>query len=55
MLNKQIVQSALDKIKARRTSAEALAYSFFEKAMASEEFKNNFKNIKQAEIQNARA
>lgn len=55
MLNKQIVQSALDKIKARRTSAEALAYSFFEKAMASEEFKNNFKDIKQAEIQNARA
>ncbi len=55
MLNKQIIESALNKIKARRVNAEALAYSFFEKAMANEEFKKNFKEIKQAEIQNAKS
>lgn len=55
MLKKQILECALNKIKLRRQSAENLAYSFFEKAMLDEQFKNNFKDIKQAEIDNAKA
>ena len=55
MLNREIVDLALNKIKTRRLDSEALAYSFFEKAMQNDEFKENFKQIKHAEIQNAKS
>ncbi len=55
MLNKQIVQSALQKIKEKHQEADNLAYTFFEKAMQNDEFKENFRQIKQAEMENAKA
>lgn len=55
MLNKYIITEALNVVKNRHKNANNTAYSFLQKALENNEFKNIYYEIKNAEIQNAKA
>ena len=54
MINKSILQKALNVIKERRIDAENFAYANLQKAFSYKDYKENYTKLKEAEFENAK-